>query len=147
MAVPNGLKIPPLEQRKKRGCCKYHNFLGYKTSHCVLFKDLVKRSLNKGRLRFGDRAKPQMQVDGDRLNYVGTMYTKVASYNVVEAIADVVERLYVEAKDDVVECQMVEVSRSPKVADEITPKLQFDENAKAAYPMVKEELIDFLNRC
>jgi len=75
------------------------------------------------------------------------MYTKVASYNVVEAIADVVERLYVEAKDDVVECQMVEVSRSPKVADEITPKLQFDENAKAAYPMVKEELIDFLNRC
>jgi len=26
VAVPNGLKIPPLEQCKKRGFCKYHNF-------------------------------------------------------------------------------------------------------------------------
>jgi len=42
---------------------------------------------------------------------------------------------------------MVEVSRSPKDADKIASKLQFDEKAKAAYPMVEEELIDFLNRC
>jgi len=27
VVLPNGLKIPPLEQRKKRGFCKYHNFL------------------------------------------------------------------------------------------------------------------------
>jgi len=26
VAVPNGLKFPPLEQRKKRQFCKYHNF-------------------------------------------------------------------------------------------------------------------------
>ena len=26
VAVPNDLKIPPLEQRKKRRRCKYHNF-------------------------------------------------------------------------------------------------------------------------
>jgi len=30
--VPKGLKIPPLEQRKKRGFCKFLNFLGNKTS-------------------------------------------------------------------------------------------------------------------
>lgn len=30
--VPPGLKIPSLEQRKKRDFCKYHNFLGHKTS-------------------------------------------------------------------------------------------------------------------
>lgn len=30
--VPNGLKTPPLEQRKKRGFCKFHNLLGHKTS-------------------------------------------------------------------------------------------------------------------
>lgn len=39
LAVPNGLKILPLEQHKKRGFCKYRNFLGHKTSHCVLFWD------------------------------------------------------------------------------------------------------------
>ena len=52
VAVPNGLKVPPLEQQKKRGFCKYHNFLGHKTSHCVLFKDLVQRALNEGKLKF-----------------------------------------------------------------------------------------------
>ncbi|WJX93585.1 hypothetical protein P8452_75092 [Trifolium repens] len=43
--VPKGLKLPPLEQRKKRGFCKYHNFLGHKTSQCVLFRDLVQKAL------------------------------------------------------------------------------------------------------
>lgn len=48
--VPQGLKDPPLEQNKKRGFCKFHNFLGHKTSYCVLFGDLVKKALNEGRL-------------------------------------------------------------------------------------------------
>lgn len=65
MVVPYGLKIQPLEQCKKRGFCKYHNFLGHKTSHCVLFRDLVQKALNEGRLKFGDKRKPQMQVDVD----------------------------------------------------------------------------------
>lgn len=32
MIVPPSAKIPPLEQRKNRGFCKYHNFFGHKTS-------------------------------------------------------------------------------------------------------------------
>jgi len=32
-------KISPVEQRQKRGFCKYHNFLGHNTSLCSLFKD------------------------------------------------------------------------------------------------------------
>ncbi|XP_058741183.1 uncharacterized protein LOC131613539 [Vicia villosa] len=32
MVFPPNIKIPPLEQRKKRGYCKYHNFSGHKTS-------------------------------------------------------------------------------------------------------------------
>lgn len=39
--VPPGVKLPPLEQRKKRGFCKYHNFLRHKSSQCFLFRDLV----------------------------------------------------------------------------------------------------------
>ena len=99
MAVPNGLKIPSLEQCKKRGFCKYHNFLGHKTSHCVLFKDLVQRALNEGILKFGDKTKPQMEVDVDPLKDVDAMYAEVASCNIVEAIVDVVEE-----KGDVAEC-------------------------------------------
>lgn len=34
--VTPGAKVSPLEKRKKRGFCKYHNFLGYKTSQCFL---------------------------------------------------------------------------------------------------------------
>jgi hypothetical protein len=93
VAVPNGLKISQLEQRKKRGFCKYHNCLGHKTSHCVLFRDLVQRGLNEGILMFGDKENPHMQVDGDPLKDVDAMYTEVASCNVVEVIADTVEIL------------------------------------------------------
>jgi len=121
ITVPNNLKIPPLEQRKKRGFCKYHNSLGHKTSHCVLFRDLVQRGLNKGRLRFRGRAKLQMQVDVDPLKDVDAMYMEVAGCNVVEDIADVVERLSIKAKNDVVESQMVEVSGSPKDDDKVAP--------------------------
>lgn len=32
MIVPPGAKMPPFEQKKKRGFCKYHNFLGHKMS-------------------------------------------------------------------------------------------------------------------
>jgi len=100
VAVPNGLKIPSLEQCKKKEFCKYHNFLGHKTSHCVLFRDLVQRALNEGRLKFGDKTKPQKQVDVDPLNVVDTMYTKVGSCNMVEVIVDAVNKDIIETIGD-----------------------------------------------
>lgn len=38
--VPPGMKVPPLEQRKKRGFCKCHNFLGIRP-HNVLFSGIL----------------------------------------------------------------------------------------------------------
>jgi hypothetical protein len=125
VAVPNSLKIPPLEHRKKRGFCKYHNFLGHKISHCVLFRDLGHKTSH---LRPDD-----------------AMYT--ASCNVVEAIMDVVEKISVESKVDVAEYQMVEAYRGPKSAKEVIAESQFDEKARVAYPMAEEELVNFLDRC
>lgn len=46
--MPQGLKNPPLEQRKNRGFCKYHNFLDHKTSQCVVFRNLVRKDLKEG---------------------------------------------------------------------------------------------------
>jgi len=47
----------------------------------------------------------------------------------------------------VLNVRWLKVSRNPKDADEIISEPQFDEKAKTAYPMAKEELVDFLNRC
>lgn len=57
--------MPSLDQRKKRGFCKYHKFLGYYTYQCVLFRDLVQNSLKDGRLKFGDKPKAIVQVESD----------------------------------------------------------------------------------
>ncbi|XP_058758287.1 uncharacterized protein LOC131631508 [Vicia villosa] len=55
MIVPPNFKIPLLEQRKKRGFCKYHSFLGHKTSQCFLFRDLIQNAIKDERLKFADR--------------------------------------------------------------------------------------------
>lgn len=67
MIVPLGAKIPPLEQRNKRGFRKYHNFLGHKTSQCFLFRDLVQKVIRDGRLKFRDKSKSQMRIDSNPL--------------------------------------------------------------------------------
>lgn len=67
MIVPIGAKIPPLEKRKKRGFCKYHNFLGHKTSQCFLFSYLMQKVIRDEKLMFGDGSKSQMRIDSDPL--------------------------------------------------------------------------------
>jgi len=57
MIVPNGLKLPPLEQRQKRGYFKFHGNFGHNTSRCVVFRDSVQKALDEGRLKFADRPK------------------------------------------------------------------------------------------
>ena len=57
------LKLPPLEQRQKRGYCKFHGNFGHDTSCCVVFRDSVQKTLNEGRLKFGDKPKQPIQFD------------------------------------------------------------------------------------
>jgi hypothetical protein len=122
--VPKGVKIPPLEQRKKIGFCKYHNFLGHKTSQCVIFRDLVQKALNNGRLKFGDKTKPPMQVDEDP--------------------PQISDASYVEPVD----CMMVDAMDISGGAQIIAiPETEYAEKIKVVYPQAKEELIDFLQRC
>jgi len=151
VVVPKDVKIPPLEQRQKRGCCKYHNFLGHNTSRCSLFRDLVQKGLNEGRLKFENKPKPQRQVDSDPLKDASMMYTNIAGCNMVEAIIDVVENLSVEAEveeeTEIAECQMMDITKDAEHVEETASEPQFDEKLKTAYPTAEEELIGFLNRC
>lgn len=95
--VPKGLKTPPLEQRKKRGFCRFHTFLGHKTSNCVLFRDLVQKTLTEGRLKFGDKAKAQMKIDIDPLQVSYAMYIEPINCLMVEASTEIVDYLVLEA--------------------------------------------------
>ncbi|XP_050890751.1 uncharacterized protein LOC127096187 [Lathyrus oleraceus] len=85
--VPQGGKVPPLEQRKKRGFCKYNNFLGHKTSQCFIFKDLVQTTLNEGGLKFSKGRAP-MKIDSDPLQVRDASYVEPITINMVEITED-----------------------------------------------------------
>ena len=121
--------------------------MGHKTSQCGLLRDLVQKALNEGRLKFGDKAKPQMQVDVDPMKVVDEMYVEVANCNVVEAMIGVVKNLFVEANVGINDCQVVEALEGPKVSNEVISESEISKKMKVAYSMAEEELIDFLNRC
>lgn len=120
--IPKGLKTSPLEQRKKKGFFKFHKFLDHKTSHCVLFRDLVQEALNEGMLKFVDKAKAPMQVDFNPIQIKYINYVKP------------------------LECIMVEATKSPDMATKVS-ELEYVEKVRVVYPTVEEELVDFLNRC
>ncbi|XP_045810023.1 uncharacterized protein LOC123904395 [Trifolium pratense] len=86
IVVPKGLKTPPLEQRKKRGFCKFHNFLGHKTSQCVLFRDLVQKALNDGRLKFGDKSKQPKKLYEDPLQVSDASYVELVECLMIDAM-------------------------------------------------------------
>lgn len=119
--VPRGQKTPPFEQRKKRRFCKFHNFLGHKTSHCIIFRDLVQEALNEEKLKFAGKAKTLMQVDFDPLQIKDTNNVKP------------------------LKCLMLKATESPGVAMEVSDS-EYDEKVKVIYLNVEEELVDFLNR-
>ncbi|KAK2415615.1 hypothetical protein QL285_038080 [Trifolium repens] len=122
IVVPKGVKIPPLDMRKKRGYCKYHNFLGHRTSQCVLFRDLVQKALNEGRLKFGEKPKAA-KADSESSQNADTFYAEPQAIMMVEAM---------------------EVS---EVQVEKIPEEEYFEKMKVVYPRAEEDLIDFLNRC
>ncbi|WJX84315.1 hypothetical protein P8452_66904 [Trifolium repens] len=121
IVVPKDLKIPHIEQRKKRGYCKFHNYLGHKTYQCVLFRDVVQKAINEGRLKFADKSKPPMKVDTDPLPKADATYVEIYDCNMV----DVVDPAPVKA----------------------VPEEEYEKKIQEVYPNAEEELVDFLNRC
>ncbi|CAJ2649107.1 unnamed protein product [Trifolium pratense] len=120
--VPKDMKIPPIEQRKKRGYCKFHNYLGHKTYQCVVFRDLVQKALNEGRLKYADKAKPPMKVDSDPLPPADATYVEVYDCNMVEVI-------------------------DAAAPIKVVPEEEYEKRVREVYPNAEEELVDFLNRC
>lgn len=135
--VPRGLKDPSLKQKKKRGFCKFHIFLGHKTHQCVLFRDLVQKALKEGRIQFGER--PKMQVDFDPLKVEEAMYAKPLEWLMVETTDGLIEVLKETSLDDSFEVMMVETTKGFGVKDERRPE--------SAYPRLGESLSKFQEKC
>jgi hypothetical protein len=146
--MPKNMKLPPLEQRKKRRFCKLHGFLGHNLSRCTRFKDFVQKSLDEGRLKFGDKAKQPIQVDADPLKKAYSMYAEIVDINMVDIVGDFNDEIPVgtqlpEGKLQVDAEMVTEDHQSDHV---VVTEDQFAEKMKVAYPKVEEDLIDFLNR-
>jgi len=94
--VPQNMKLHPLKQRKKRGLCKFHGFLGHNLSHCTRFSDFVQKALDEGRLKFGKKTKQPMQVDVDPLKKADSMYAEVIGINMVDIVEDFGRQLPIE---------------------------------------------------
>jgi len=147
--VPKNLKLPPLEQRKKRGFCKFHGFLDHNLSRCTRFRDSMQKALDEGRLKFGDETKQPMQVDANPMKKVDSMYAEVVDVNMVDVFGAVSTGIPTGArmsKEKVPGNAEMATESHPLENAEVTEG-QLAEKMTEAYPKADEDLIDFLNRC
>jgi hypothetical protein len=93
----------------------------HKTSQCVLFRDLVQKALNEGRLKFDEKSKPPMKVDTDPLQVAETSFAEPYEFMMVEAM---------------------EVTTLESIPEE-----EYIEKIKVVYPKAEEDLLDFLMKC
>jgi len=142
------MKLPPLEQRKKRGFCKFHGFLGHNLSRCTRFRDSVQKALHEGRLKFGEKTKQPMQDDADPLKKADSMYAEVIDINTVDIAEEFGSELPIEEQtleeNPQVDDEMVTEDHQSAIA--MVTEDQFVEKMEVAYPKAEEDLIDFLNR-
>jgi hypothetical protein len=98
--------------------------LGHKTSQCVIFRDLVQKALQEGRLKFGEKPKSKQQVDEDPLQIADAAYTEPF------------------------ECLMLEALNLTEGGQLISiPEEEYENKVEEVYPQAGETLLDFLQRC
>ena len=131
MIVPKGLKLPPIEQRQKKGYCKFHGNFGHKTSRCVVFRDSVQKALDEGMLKFGQT----------KATKADSRYLEVAGMEMVE----IFEIDSIMATDGL-EVDIEMTTEGHKCADTVITEDQYEENIQVVFPKA-EDLIDFLNIC
>jgi len=142
MIVPKGLKLPHLEQRQKRGYCKFHGNFGHNTSRCVVFRDSKQKALDKHRLKFADKQKQTMQVEVDPLKKADSMYLEITGMNMVE-----ITEIDLVITTDGLKIDVEMATEGHKCVDTIITEDQYQEKIQVVFPKAKEDLIDFLNRC
>ena len=144
IVVPKGLEMPPIEQQKRRVFCKFHGYLGHNTSRCFSFRDSVQKTLDEGRLKFGDKLNKPMQIDADPFNQADSKYVEIVDVNVIELAESFGKPKNVAnyQKNDVEMVTEGHICNGETVTED-----QYSEKMKVAYPTPEEDLVDFLKRC
>ncbi|GKV34366.1 hypothetical protein SLEP1_g42743 [Rubroshorea leprosula] len=63
--LPPGHKIPTAVEIRARDYCKFHNSWKHSTDNCLIFRNVSQEKIDKGILKFPDKAKETMGVDAD----------------------------------------------------------------------------------
>ncbi|GKV11596.1 hypothetical protein SLEP1_g22840 [Rubroshorea leprosula] len=63
--LPPGHKIPIAAEIEARDYCKFHNSWKHSTDNCLIFRNILQEKIDKGILKFPDKAKETMGVDVD----------------------------------------------------------------------------------
>ncbi|GKV48260.1 hypothetical protein SLEP1_g55084 [Rubroshorea leprosula] len=63
--LPPGHKIPAAAEIGARDYCKFHNSWKHSTDNCLIFRNILQEKIDKGILKFSDKAKETMGVDAD----------------------------------------------------------------------------------
>ncbi|GKV33998.1 hypothetical protein SLEP1_g42429 [Rubroshorea leprosula] len=63
--LPPGHKIPTAVEIGARDYCKFHNSWKHSTDNCLIFRNILQEKIDKGILKFPDKAKETMGVDAD----------------------------------------------------------------------------------
>jgi hypothetical protein len=108
----------------------------------VVFRDLVKKALNEGMLKFGDKPKQPMQVDIDPLVKSDSMYLEVAGLNMVK-----ISEIDPIAATDGPKVDVEMVTEGHRCADTVITEDQYEEKIQVVFPKAEEDLIDFVNKC
>jgi hypothetical protein len=57
-------KIPSAEELKKRRYCKYHNSSTHTTNDCKVFRELIQKAIEKGRIGLEKKKGSSMGIEG-----------------------------------------------------------------------------------
>jgi hypothetical protein len=70
-------KIPSAEELKKKKYCKYHNSYNRSTNECRVFKELIQRAIDKGRIGV-EKNKGDMNIEGHPfpMNMIASSFSK-----------------------------------------------------------------------
>ncbi|GKV04390.1 hypothetical protein SLEP1_g16548 [Rubroshorea leprosula] len=63
--LPPGHQIPTATEIGARDYCKFHNSWKHSTDNCLIFRNVLQEKIDKGILKFPDKAKETMGVDAD----------------------------------------------------------------------------------
>ncbi|GKV02859.1 hypothetical protein SLEP1_g15243 [Rubroshorea leprosula] len=63
--LPPGHKIPTAAEIGTRDYCKFHNSWKHSIDNCLIFRNVLQEKIDKGFLKFPDKAKETMGVDAD----------------------------------------------------------------------------------